>query len=343
MMTSLFAAPVAEAAPSPVVTVLSDCNAEGHADITSDGTIHGFMTCADLSIRYFSGRVPGSFTSKPSPYIGRVYDVAWDGVSRAYVLFQNGESGPGTVGAPPKIAVYDVATGKFSPPTTLGSRTATVANYGSIVASKGRWWAVWSERSGEPGTASYRDQLFQAGTLLGPRGRQQITFTSAPNGTPRLALENGKITMAWSRQGTTQVATTTTGSWSSRPLASGRPDGVITRDGRTYVLLRGADGRVRMIDNATGMWSTKIFDDQVVDSTAPTFAVSGTRVFATWRTSTDGYLAQKEVSRIGGTWRESERRTPDVLWIFETLAQDGSRVELWREGVSTSPVYAQRR
>ncbi|MTD15422.1 hypothetical protein GIS00_15905 [Nakamurella sp. YIM 132087] len=342
MIAMLSGTSPASAAAGPITKVLGDCTGyPSDAEITADGTIHGFVTCepADVSgrdtIRYFTGRTPGSFSSKVSPYHGVVYAVAWDQSSRVYVMFQELPT-PGTVAPSMRVAVYDTVTGEFSPPTPLSLPGEYGPREGDIVAYRGKWWAVWQQPT--PVGGKLVQNLYQAGNLLGASGRTRITGTPASDYDVRLAYDRGVVSMVWNRAGEgIRIATTTDGRWSSSFLMAGGRPALVRRDGLTYVATMSRTTRewiVRETDNSTGRWVTHTFAVPSNEEIEPTLAVSGGRVFLTYQANLEsgGGVSWIHASRIGTTWRERVGPVePYSTYLLATVAQGGSATVLWTD------------
>jgi hypothetical protein len=212
----MFVAPrVSEAAApkwtSPVVVVDPRCQPDFGTAVAASGAyglVHGFAnyvrgTCGDSSAWYFQGTA-GRWTQTRSPYQGDVLAVADDGTS-TWILYLDGRS-------------YDrvllgrrLHTGRwFFPPVLsrlVGSAVGSGVQGASLVASGGRWWAVWAQALPDPQSSSPATTLFQAKTLGGTQSAHRITsVTSAyPESRPALALTrdaHGRPTgavLAWAR------------------------------------------------------------------------------------------------------------------------------------------------
>ncbi|NNG36702.1 hypothetical protein [Nakamurella aerolata] len=88
---------------------------------------------------------------------------------------------------------------------------------GTVVASRGKWWAVWAENG----------NLYQRRTMYTPQPRTQITSDFRHDSAPRIGLRNGVATLVWLRSGPmvyyeNRVAESINGgSWTSRTLEVG--------------------------------------------------------------------------------------------------------------------------
>lgn len=312
------------------VTVIPACTsgdyppAQVDASAGADGAVRGFAYCPAagtlIYFRYHNGVVIRSAT----PYVGGTMAVAWDGVNSLYVVYNQGHY--------LKIGKYNESSGTFAAPSVLsrdfwhfGDGPAPSAD---VVASRGKWWVVWSEQVGQaiflsnagPRTPTpadslelYQTQLFQMRTLNGPLGKTQITHTSdlISDVNPSLAYWNGRLSIVWSRQSTfgsgsfIRFATTTGGgfsasTFSSSPLGLDDAAQVAVDGGRTYVSFM-RSGTVVEKDNATGPWITKVFTSPGVNSeSTPSLAVSSGKVFVAWTRSLTYRVFVAE--RTGTTW-----------------------------------------
>jgi hypothetical protein len=201
------------AAPSfgaPVTVVSAGCNFEdvtGDSTLSSDGLTRGFVafqggSCADEpAIRYFRQSGAG-WTAVTSPYHGRVLAVAGDGIA-TWLLYADGAGihlGQRTAGG------TFAASHQLSPNGLGGAAFPT----GDVVASAGKYWAVWTEQVGPGGEFAQQD-LFQALTLGQGHfhdgiARQQITNTPSDDDIePSLTLDPaaagsaGRVVMVWTR------------------------------------------------------------------------------------------------------------------------------------------------
>jgi len=212
------AGPSATAAPAPYgppMPLLSHCRSSmppADATIASDGTVRGFANCIHnesgeiLFFRYRAGAV----LSQPTPYTGRLIKAAWDGLNSTYVLFTRAVAD--TRGEALFIGKRLDNTGQFAPATVLTTYPRDFPNalrpiQAALVASAGKWWAIWAEPTAEvAGTHTY--SLFQRHTLLGVQSRTRITYppTGADDSAPSLAYSLpslqptlGRLTAIWVR------------------------------------------------------------------------------------------------------------------------------------------------
>ena len=204
--------------------VVANCSAgPTEASIAPDGTTRGFTTCsadAPHNPVYFFQTSPGQpIVQKLSPWTGDVEATAWDGADSLYVVFAD----DGDLW----IAKRTSSTGAFSAATLLDSGHAGYVGT-DLVASDGKWWAVWSRNIGS-GVSDYQ-QLFQRHTLLGVQGITRITSTpfTITDRNPTLSYQPGTVTLIWTRitnpssdpSCQLRVARNHGAGWSSTPLAS---------------------------------------------------------------------------------------------------------------------------
>jgi hypothetical protein len=203
------ASAAAPAFGTPVTVVSAGCNFEdvtGDVVLSGDAITRGFVAfhgggCpAEPSIRYFRQSGAG-WTAITSPYRGRVMAVAADGIA-TWLLYANG----GGVHLGLRTAVGGFAASRRLSPIGLGG---AVFPTGDVVASAGRYWAVWSEQVG-PGGEFAQQELFQALTLGQGHfhdgiARQRITVNSADDAEPSLTLDPavtgsaGRAVLVWAR------------------------------------------------------------------------------------------------------------------------------------------------
>ena len=292
----------------PAEVLVPDCIGGADAAIAADGKTRGFVACTTTEVNgpiWFFRDKPGEAPFRQrTPYTGFVLSVAWDGVGSTYVVFMQGTQ--------LKIGKRVESSGAYSALTTLSTLTNTASNPyftdADVVASNGKWWAVWRE---EVGSVNLRQgELFQRRTLLGVQGRTRITTTASNHwdGSPTLAYYGGRVTMVWTRADSglsadLRIATSTGGAWSSRLFASLgtrnlTPD-VMVYAGVTWVTWE-RDDRIVVADNASGTFHSRTF---LTHGYGPTVAVSGTNAFVAWATNQDGgvFIAQ----RSSGMWTGS--------------------------------------
>ncbi len=267
---------------------------EFRAATDSAGTVHGFADTAptDNGARLTYFRTSKSSTaSRPSPYIGHVLDVAWDGSDATYVVYSHGST--------LAIAVHHDATASFSAPTVLS------ASYrfggATVVASGGKWWVVWSESDG-----SHR-VLFQRHTLLGSGERTHAVVTPAghSDSEPSMTYSGGRATLVFIRRSTTslypatvELGTGTGGLFSTSTffVADDNVDpDVAVAGSHTYVTWE-SDNRIWEKDNATGSWALHEFATGGIGASV---ALGTSHPYLAWTTLSErAFLAD----RSGGSW-----------------------------------------
>ncbi len=121
----------------PTVTVIqppcADTPVNADAAAGADGKVHGFVnfsgvTCGRTDIWYFEG-AGSSWTAVLSPYRGRVLGVAND-LTGTYLLYNDGTN----------TRIAKRAGTAF----TSGRPIAAPAQTGDVIASGGKWWAVFT-------------------------------------------------------------------------------------------------------------------------------------------------------------------------------------------------------
>jgi hypothetical protein len=277
----------ASAAPpsfgTPVTVVPAGCNFDevtGDVKLSSDAITRGFVafhggSCGlEPSIRYFR-QSGGGWTAVTSPYRGRVLAVAADGVS-TWLLYANlggihlgRRTGAGAFAASRRLS-------------TVGLSGA-VHPTGDVVASGGRYWAVWSEQVG-PGGEFAQTELFQALTLGQGHfhddiARQRITFTTASDDIqpaltldPKTSGDTARVLMIWNRNDGAQGLVSTLrvasaafdGRWTSRQWSrtgtfAGSPDLHTIFSSKTVLAAYVAGGRIIQATNPPGTLVTNRF------------------------------------------------------------------------------------
>jgi hypothetical protein len=335
--------PAAAVGPfAPAEQVIGGCTAAfGDAAIATDGTTRGFANCTGPHrsgpIRFFRDAPGSAPVQERTPYTGVVHAVAWDGQDSAYVVLQRGTG--------LFIGKRVESSGAYSPLTTL--TTSGGAGGGrqfepDVVASNGRWWAVWGEQVG-PGGADAQTELFQRHTLLGVQGRTRITTTAANigDGAPTLAYANGRMTMVWTRTtdplaggpADLRIAQSTGGAWLSRPFAflgdqNEEPD-VTIYAGVTWVTWT-RDQRIVVANNSDGLFDSRTF---AAAGNRPTVAVSGSHAFVTWFATGADRIAIAELS--GGVWTSGQVAGARSLALRVLAQGTRARVVYWAQNVGT--------
>jgi hypothetical protein len=198
----------AAAYSSATPVVAAGCSAESvSGDAARAGSrVRGFVSfdgddCGqEQVIHWFAGH-DDDWRSDQTPYKGHVLAAARDGDASA-VLYANGA---GTF-----LGRRDAA-GDYAAPRRLSRHglTGAVIPSGDLIASGGRFWAVWNEQVG-PGGEFAQTELFQSQNIGsghyfdGVMKRTRITRSRAGDDTPTLVaapLGKGEATyaLAWSR------------------------------------------------------------------------------------------------------------------------------------------------
>lgn len=318
----------AAAAPGPFGAdqIVVNCSAgPARASIAADGTTHGFATCAtgsqDAPIYYFRASPGAPIVREISPWTGEVEATAWDGVDALYVLF--------TKDGDLWIAKRLSSTGAYSAATLVDGGHPGYFGTG-LVASNGKWWAVWSRNIGS-GVSEYQ-QLFQRHTLLGTQGITRITTTpyTITDRNPTLSYHAGTVTLIWTRINNPtasnetcdlRVARSHGGTWASTTLAT---QGTCNNDaesvdynGVTYATWT-QDLRVVVANDAGGTFVTHTF---VAKGYLPHIGVSYGKVFLAWE------IAQTSPALLftqgsGSAWSSSVL-TPTPGEVTAVLGQGG--------------------
>jgi len=258
-------------APQAVVPLPAGCDAI-IADVSAnaDWTIHGFAQpvgeaapCGDPRIQFIERSAAGVWTRTFSPYQGVLVASASDGVG-TYLLWQAADG----------LRLARKNHGGAFGVSRLLSAASNQPLEGSVVATGGSWWAVWSEGR-NPTPSQFRSYLYQAKTYGTDQGRTQISSTGADRD-PKLALRpGGGAVMVWTRgiagQDTAPtsiwVATNPNSGWASRQFSAGNDSHpvITTNGGATYIAwsrrCAGADVDSYAVerDNLGGSFSTHTF------------------------------------------------------------------------------------
>jgi hypothetical protein len=278
--------------PAAATVVASGCTAAAQsadAAAPADGLARGFArfegSGCPAAIWYFQ-RAAAGWTRQASPYTGRVLAVADDGAA-TYLLYAAAD---GT-----RITSRTHA-GTFTPGRRI---SAVAARSGDVIASGGRWWAVWSEAAGSGAS------LYQARTMGTTLLRRRVTFTAtATDARPSLARTSTGAVVAFDR---TQAGRTdlyqgragTGGTWSfTRFTSDGRSSqAVIAVAGSTaYMAWRGGPWILR----ADGAWAALRGTAFATAGTGPRLAVSGGRFFVAWSTTPSSGPSHVFLAERGG-------------------------------------------
>jgi hypothetical protein len=275
------------------------------------GVAHGFVRLGgdgcgnDPPIRYFEGS-GATWTQEITPYHGFVMGVAWD-TTGTYLLYLDIRPGQGV------RITKRLTDGTYTSGRVLSHNWASsIDTQGDVVATGGRWWAVWTEFVGSPAQLD----LFQAYTIGGTaHGRQRITTHPLWDWGPTLTLTPGStfpLNLIWVRGNTEGESATQTdlrralgnagGTWSSSTLATIGynnfwPDAQVV--GTTTYLTWIRDGQAMFADNQSGRFVSHRFNTPAIEHGRPRVAVAGGVVYAGW-TATDNrtFVA----ARVGGVW-----------------------------------------
>src|SRR4051794_24007464 len=270
-----------------------------NADAAQDasGVAHGFTDlwggagCDDPVIRYFEGS-GSTWTQEATPYRGFVMGVAQD-TTGTYLLHLDPAAGQGI------RITKRITDGTYTAGRLLSSNWASSSDtQGDVVATGGKWWAVWTELTG----AATQMELFQAATLGGNRSRQRITSHPLTDWSPSLSLTPGTtfpLTLVWVRGGNLEgegpdvqsdlriAKGTASGTWTSAPLATLGHDNFwpdMRVAGTTTYVTWLRDGRAVEADDRSGHFVSHTFATPAIPHGRPKVAVSAGRVFAAWTT-----------------------------------------------------------
>jgi hypothetical protein len=306
LVALLPAAPVAaqELQPTLVLQLCEPGPVEADASMGPDGRIGGFASSSGegcpTDIWSFRGAGERWETFR-SPYRGTVLATARDNTG-TYVLYQAADG--------VRLGKH-TATGAFEPTRRLSPETA-VFGFGDVAATRGQWWAVWSEPTGANG----QGQLHQAKTFGGEVGRQRITTTPyQPDLQPSITLQpgTGGALLAWTRYDRPDeptssdiwMGTSSGGAWSFRPVfTAGQhnnyPD--LHSDGPSFVGFR-RDGAPAYADNTSGAFRVDVFPrPQGAEVREPRVGAAAGRSYLGWFDSWSNSI--RLVTRRDGGWFE---------------------------------------
>jgi hypothetical protein len=168
---------------------------DGDAAVAPDSSTRGFVAfrggtglCAGRV--WYVERRAGRWSRQLSPYVGQVLAVAADNTG-TYVLYRSFQHGGALRVGKRRTAGRYTGGRQLSAARTIQS--------GAIVASGGRWWAVWPEET--PGRPEHErsTDLYQAKTLGRALAKQRVTTSELDyDGDPSLLLRpGGEATLAW--------------------------------------------------------------------------------------------------------------------------------------------------
>jgi hypothetical protein len=293
--------------------------------VAADGVPRGFAafsggTCGDARVIRWFERGESDWTVVDTPWRGTVLAVAADATG-TFLLYQAVD---GSLWITRRLAGGATEGGR-----RISAVAAGGAVEGDVVASGGRWWALWSERTvaatpsrapgraaghGRVGNPSAVFSLVQSRTIGADIAFERVSRPHAANdAAPTLALRpDGGVAMAWSRRTLDGRASEL---WVGTVEADGRrrsrrfelaPTGPgVTNDqpdvfvlgGRTYLAWR-HDGRIVLADNPGGAYRARTF---LTEGQAPSVRASFGRVFVAWTTDTNPTGAFV-TERVGASW-----------------------------------------
>jgi hypothetical protein len=228
--------------PTTIVPLPAGCDTIA-ADVTASetGVVSGFAQpfgeaapCGDPRIQFIQRSAGGTWTRTFSPYQGILVGSTVDGAG-TYLLWQAADG----------LRLARKAHGGAFGVSRLLSPAANQPLDGSVIATGGTWWAVWSEGS-NPTPSQFRSNLYQAKTYGTDLGRTPVAGRGAER-EPALALRpGGGAVLVWTRGTAGQdtapttiwVASSLDGSWISRSISlTGDDSGpvIATNRGGTYI------------------------------------------------------------------------------------------------------------
>jgi hypothetical protein len=303
----------------------------------ASGVTHGFsgLWGSDCNtgfvIRYFQGSGAG-WTVEDTPYRGFVVATAWD-TTGTYLLYVD-----------PTLNLRITkrqANGVYIQGRLLSARTNIGPDgsgaQGDVVATGGRWWAVWREHvapGGGPGDEFDQSDLFQAYTIGGTYvPRERVTTNPRWDGFPSLALTPATtfpIRLVWKRGGSDfgpsedgdllRALGNAAGGWISATLATAGslntwPE--VQMLGTTTYVVWNRDGRTVQANNASGAFLSHTFTTPAAQNHRPRLTVSPGHVVVGWTTAGtfDAFVAE----RVGASWT-GRTASPAGLTRLQILA-----------------------
>jgi hypothetical protein len=284
------------------------------------GIVHGFSDLwgsdcnTGFLIRYFEGSGAG-WTVEDTPFRGFVVATAWD-TTGTYLLYVD-RSLNLRISKRQADGVY-IQGRLLSGRVNIGPDGSSAQ--GDVVASGGRWWAVWREHvatGGGPGDEFDQSDLFQAYTIGGTYvPRRRVTTSPDWDGFPSLALTPATtfpIRMVWMRGGSDFGASegdlrralgNADGGWISTTLATAgflnaRPD--VRMLGTTTYVVWNRDGRTVEANNAGGTFLSHTFATPAVQHQGPRIVVAPGYVAVGWTTQASPFQAFV-AERVGTAW-----------------------------------------
>jgi hypothetical protein len=286
----------------------------------ASGVVHGFSslwgsTCNNaLVIRYYEGSGTG-WTTEATPYRGFVVAVAWD-TTGTYLLYVDAFLNL-RISKRQSNGVY-IQGRQLS--INVGSDGSLAE--GDVVATGGRWWAVWREHvapGGGPGDEFDQTELFQAYTVGGTYvPRERVTSNPSWDSAPSLALTPATtfpIRLVWARGGGDFGSPAETdlrralgnedGGWVSTTLATAGflnfwPD--VQMSGTTTYVTWNRDGRTVQANNATGSFLSKTFVTPAAQNNRPRIVVGPGHVVIGWTTPPGASSRAFVAERVGTSW-----------------------------------------
>jgi hypothetical protein len=283
----------------------------------ASGVVHGFTTLADtgcngsFAIRYYQGS-GGTWSPETTPYRGFVVAVAWD-TTGTYLLYMDTALNL-RISKRQSNGVYiqgRLLSGNLGPDGSLAQ--------GDVVATGGRWWAVWREHvapGGGPGDDFDQTELFQAYTVGGTYvPRERVTSNPSWDSAPTLALTPATtfpVRLVWARGGSDFEAAESDlrralgnedGGWVSTTLATAGfhnfwPD--VQMSGTTTYVTWNRDGRTVQANNASGSFLSHTFATPAAQNHRPRIVASPGHVVVGW--TTPGPFRAFVAERVGTTW-----------------------------------------
>jgi hypothetical protein len=305
---------------NPPQTVVGGCTSRfGDSVLSTGGTLFGYATCQDNSIRFFSRQPNGTVNpSAPTGFSGRVIGVALDSTA-SYVLFVT--SGEVHIGKRTTAGVFSsrtVDTGADAGPLTTGA----------VIAKDGQWFGVWSKLV-TTSSGVVHNRLFSAGSTLNVRPVATST-ASVEDIQPTLAYSGSTPVLIWNRifdpSGASDLykAKFLAGNWEAPQLFASAGNGNFQPDmaiagGRTFVTWV-RDGFIWVASNATssGAFSSRMFN---TGGTEPRVAASTTSGF---------------VDHIFVAWTAFPTQTSQGQVFFAESASSGSVHMTW-DGTTIAP------
>jgi hypothetical protein len=298
---------------NPPQTVAGGCASfDADSVMSSGGTLFGYATCQNNTIRFFSRNPDGTVNpSATTGFSGRVLGAAFDSTA-SYVLFTT--SGEIRIGKRTNAGAFSwrtVDTGITGFPT------------GDVIATNGQWFGVWSDNVGD------QEELFFAGSAYSV-GRV-TTSDFAADFEPTLAYSGGSTpVLIWSRfdfgadAADLYKSKFVAGNWEAPSVFASAGQGNFTPDiaiagGVTFVTWQ-RDGFIWVASNASGSFTSRMFN-------------------------TGGYGPNVDPSTTGGfvdhifvTWTRFLTPTSPRGLVFFAESASGGSVHMTWDGATVAPV-----